>query len=147
MLHLVGSMGYDSHSQLELPLSFRLIIVYVLSWVQLFATPWTVACQALLFMEFSRQGYWSGFPFPSPGDLLNPGIEFESLASPELVRGFFTTASSPLGSPGISQEIYLYPLAYVLLPKPFKQAVISLIPTRSVHNGKYKLFLGKIAPG
>ena len=53
--------------------------------VQLFATLWTVACQAPLSMEFSRQEYWSGFkkkkkywsglPFPSPGDLPNPGIE------------------------------------------------------------------------
>ena len=40
-----------------------------------FATPWTVACQASLFMGFSRQEYWSGLPFPSPGDLPNPGIE------------------------------------------------------------------------
>ena len=38
-------------------------------------TPWTIACQAPLSMEFSRQGYWSGLPFPSPGDLPNPGIE------------------------------------------------------------------------
>ena len=46
-----------------------------LSHVQLFATPWTVAHQAPLSMEFSRQEYWSGLPFPSPGDLLDPGIE------------------------------------------------------------------------
>ena len=46
-----------------------------LSSVQLFATPWTVACQAPLSMEFSRQEHWSGQLFPSPGDLLNPGIE------------------------------------------------------------------------
>ena len=39
------------------------------------ATPWTVACQAPLSMGFSRQDYWSGLPFPSPGDLPNPGIE------------------------------------------------------------------------
>jgi len=39
------------------------------------ATPWTVARQALLSMRFSRQGYWSGLPFPSPGDLPDPGIE------------------------------------------------------------------------
>ena len=38
-------------------------------------TPWTIAFQAPLSMEFSRQGYWSGLPFPSPGDLPNPGIE------------------------------------------------------------------------
>ena len=46
-----------------------------LSRVQLFATPWTVAYQAPPSMGFSRQEYWSGLPFPSPGDLLNPGIE------------------------------------------------------------------------
>ena len=39
------------------------------------ATPWTVVHQAPLFMEFSRQEHWSGLPFPSPGDLPNPGIE------------------------------------------------------------------------
>ena len=37
-------------------------------------TPWTIARQALLSMGFSRQGYWSGLPFPSPGDLPDPGI-------------------------------------------------------------------------
>ena len=46
-----------------------------LSRVQLFVTPWTVAYQALPSMGFSRQEYWSGLPFPSPGDLPNPGIE------------------------------------------------------------------------
>ena len=47
----------------------------MLSCVQLFQTPWTVAHQAPLFMGFSRQEYWSGLPFPSPGDLPNPGVE------------------------------------------------------------------------
>ena len=46
-----------------------------LSHVRLFVTPWTVVYQAPQSMEFSRQEYWSGLPFPSPGDLLNPGIE------------------------------------------------------------------------
>ena len=50
-------------------------MVSCFSCVQLFATPWTVACQALLSMEFSRQEYWSGLPCPSPGDLPNPGIK------------------------------------------------------------------------
>ena len=45
------------------------------SRVRLFATPWTVACQTPPSMEFSRQGYWSGLPFPSPGDLPHPEIE------------------------------------------------------------------------
>ena len=44
-----------------------------LSHVRLFATPWTVDCQAPPSMGFSRQEYWSGLPFPSPEDLLNPG--------------------------------------------------------------------------
>ena len=46
-----------------------------LSHVQLFATLWTVAHQAPPSMGFSKQEYWSGLPFPSPGDLPNPGIE------------------------------------------------------------------------
>ena len=50
-------------------------VCYSLSHVLLFAIPWTVARQVSLFMEFSRQEYWSGLPFPSPGDLPNPGIE------------------------------------------------------------------------
>ena len=47
----------------------------VLICVWIFATPLTVNCQAPLFMGCSRQEYWSGLPFPSPGDLPNPGIE------------------------------------------------------------------------
>ena len=50
-----------------------------LSHIRLFATQWAIACQAPLSKEFSRQGYWSVLPFPSPGDLLDPGIEPESL--------------------------------------------------------------------
>ena len=46
-----------------------------LSHVRLFATPWMVACQALWSMGFSRQEYWPGLPFPSPGYLPNPGIK------------------------------------------------------------------------
>ena len=60
-------------------ISLIVIVKWVksLSHVQLFATPWTVAYQAPLSMGFSRQEYWSGLPFPSPGDLPNPGIEPE----------------------------------------------------------------------
>ena len=53
----------------------------VFSRIQVFETPWTVANQAPLSMEFPRQEYWSGIPFPSPWDLPDPGIE---LASPAL---------------------------------------------------------------
>ena len=50
-------------------------IVNLLSRVRLFVIPWTVAYQAPLSMEFSRQEYWSGLPFPSPEDLPDPGIK------------------------------------------------------------------------
>ena len=53
--------------------------VKLLGCAQLFATSWTVAYQAPQSMGFSRQEYWSGLPFPSPGDLPNPGIEPGSL--------------------------------------------------------------------
>ena len=53
----------------------QVLEVKSLSRVQLFATPWTVAYQAPLSMGFSRQEHWSGLPFPSPGDLPDPGIE------------------------------------------------------------------------
>ena len=51
------------------------VCVKSLSCVQLFVTLWTVAHQGPLTMGFPRKEYWSGFPFPSPGDLINPGIE------------------------------------------------------------------------
>ena len=65
----------------------------------LFVTPWTVAHQVPLSMGFSRQECWSGLPFPSPGDLPNPGIK---PASPTLAGGFFTT--EPPGKPRLSLE-------------------------------------------
>ena len=58
-----------------------------LSRVQLFATPWTVACQASLSMGFFKQEYWSGVPFLSPGDLFDPGVK---PGSPALAGEFFT---------------------------------------------------------
>ena len=65
--------------------------VCTLSHVQLLATPWTVAHQAPLSMGFCRQEYWSGLPFPSPGDLSDPGIELVSFVSPVLAGRFFTS--------------------------------------------------------
>ena len=58
--------------------------VCVLSCIQLFAAPWTTAHQVPLSMQFSRQEYWSGLPFPTPGDLPDPGIEPTSPVSPAL---------------------------------------------------------------
>ena len=71
-----------------------------LNSVRLFVTPWTIACQASLSMGFSRQEYWSGEPFSSPGDLPNPGIEPES---PALQAD--TLPSQPPGKP--SHFIYI----------------------------------------
>ena len=64
------------------------------SCVRLFATPWTVAHQAPLSMGFSRQEYWSGLLCPPPGDLPDPEIKLESLMSPALASGFFTTSTT-----------------------------------------------------
>ena len=61
--------------------------------------PWTVAHRAPLSMGFPRQEYWSGLPFPSPGDLPNPGTE---LTSPTLAGGFFTTEPPAMPGPGMS---------------------------------------------
>ena len=61
-----------------------------LSRVQFFVTPWTVAHQAPLCLEFSRKEYWGGLLFPSAGDLPNAEIEPSSPGSPALAGGFFT---------------------------------------------------------
>ena len=69
----------------------------MLSPVQLFVTSWTLARQVVLPIGFSRQEYWSGLPFPLPGDLPDPGIEPTSHVSPALIGRFFTT--EPPGKP------------------------------------------------
>ena len=73
----------------------------VLSRVRLFATPWTVDCQAPLSMDFSRPEHWSGLPFPPPGNLPDPGIEHACPASPALADGFFTTEPPGKGKPDV----------------------------------------------
>ena len=71
-------------------------------------TPWTVACQAALSIGFPRLKYWSELPFPSPGDLLHPGIESES---PALVGRFFTT--EPHGKPTFLFKVEEYSIVYI----------------------------------
>ena len=80
----------------------KTVCAQLLDCVQLFAIPWTVAHQAMS-MGFSRQEYWSGLPFPTPGDLPDPGIEPASLASPALTGGFFTVVT-----PGKLENLYSY---------------------------------------
>ena len=72
-----------------------------LSHVRLFPTLWTVTCQAPPSMGFSRQEYWSGLPFSSPGDFPNPGIE---LRSPALWADFL--ASEPQGNANMLKYVY-----------------------------------------
>ena len=79
----------------------------MLSRVQLFVTPRTVAHQAPLSREFSRQEYWSGLPFPSLVDLPDLGIEPMSLISPSL-GGRFSTSSATWKAPGKSINVSKY---------------------------------------
>ena len=99
-LHIFYSGG--NFTELDVATSwgqlFSLLKFYVcVCMLWLFETTWTVVYQAPLSMGFSRQEYWSGLPFPSPGDLPDPGIEPMSLTCPALAGGFFTT--EPPGRP------------------------------------------------
>ena len=82
---------------------FLKVILYLWGWwwwlscVWFFVIPWTVAHQTPLSMEFSRQEYWRGLPFSSPGELPDSGIKPESLVSPASAGGFFITV--PPGKP------------------------------------------------
>ena len=64
------------------------------SCVQLFVALWTIVHQAPLSMVFSKQEYWSGLPFPPPGDLPHPGIEPATVMSPASAGRFFTTSAT-----------------------------------------------------
>ena len=76
------------------PLTYALCLCsQLLTHVWLFATPRTMAHEAPLSMRFPKQEHWSGLPFPSPGDLPDPGIEPASLASPSLAGRFLTTVT------------------------------------------------------
>ena len=90
------SVTYQGHKLANACLRFLTLKVKSLSRVRLFVTPWTVAYQSSLSMGFSRQEYWSGLPFPSPGDLPDPGIEPRS---PALDADALT--SEPPGKPKI----------------------------------------------
>ena len=86
IIYQVGS--YSLYLSLRLSKCVRVISCF--SGVWLFETPRTVAHQVPLSIEFSRQEYWSGLPFPPSGDLPDPGIKSASLRSPALAGRFFT---------------------------------------------------------
>ena len=89
-----------------------------LSRVRLSVTPWTVALQAPLSMEFSRQEYWSGQPFPSPGALPDPGIEPASLISPASAGRLFTPSATWEASGGDGHHLPLEASPEASYPSP-----------------------------
>ena len=95
------------------------IWVKLLSCVWLFATPWTVACQSPPSMGFSRQEYWNGLPFPSPGYLSDPGIKSRS---PALQAD--SLPSEPPANPWWDSEVqgivYLWLIHIVVWQKPIQ---------------------------
>ena len=107
------------------------VCTQTLSHVQLFATPWTVACQSPLYLGFLRQEHWSGLSFPSPGDLPDPGIESIFLTSSALAGRFFTAA--PPGK---------LPDAHLVLYKPGKTAS----GYYCIHSSAYLWVIGKYHP-
>ena len=93
-LTLCNPMDYSPYSPYSLLfLIGSLCMLSLFNCVQLSSTPWTVDCQAPLSMGLSRQEYWSELPFPSLGDLSDPGIKTVSPASPALAGWFFTTTA------------------------------------------------------
>ena len=89
--------GWGGNLSVSIPCNLKVPVCCVLNHfthIQLFVTLWTIACQTLLSMGFSRQEYWSGLSFLSPGDLPDPGIEPLSLMSPALAGRFFTTSAT-----------------------------------------------------
>ena len=109
-----------------------------LSRVQLFATPWTVAHQALLSVEFSRQKYWSGLPSPSPRDLPDPGVKPTTPVSPALAGRFLTTElpTKPIHLPSDS--------AIPLLPRSEKKRVHTYTLRNLPETNEYLMYTRKL---
>ena len=94
------------------PLSRPILRIWwwlLLTPVRLFATPWTIAHQVPLPLGFPKQEYWSGLPFPPPGNLPHPGIE---PASPALTGGFVTIEPS-------TKSLNLWIWGYAIQPVTF----------------------------
>ena len=127
-----------------------------LSHVQLFATPWTIACQAPLSMGLSWQEYWSGLPFPPLGDLPDPWVKPVSPPSPTLVHGFFLTEPSGKSHPNTisaALSISLVSILFRIHINYFSQRldlevelsfhkVTCGIPSWIIQNGPYWILAG-----
>ena len=97
-IFLVNSWDFDdwrilAHTNICICI-IEVLCAQLFSHLQLFPTTRPVACQTDLSMAFSRQEYWSGWPFRTPGELPDPGIEPMSLVSPALAGRFFTTSTT-----------------------------------------------------
>ena len=93
------------------------VCVCMLSCVQLFVTPWTVAHQAPLSMEFSQQEYWSSLAFPTPGDLPYLEIKPLSFGSPVLAGRFFTTRATWETLKAVQNSCYIFQVRSFSHPK------------------------------
>ena len=108
--------------------------VKLFSRVLLFATPWAVAYQAPLFMGFSRQEYWSGLPFPSPGDLPSTGVQpgppalqtDTLLSEPPGINASFSWSSTTLSTMFIFNYFLTLHLVFFILPITVCKCVMSL---------------------
>ena len=97
ILYMYLPLAFFFHLNCVRAKSMHICVSVSRSVVSDFVTPWTVACQAPPSMGFSRQEYWSGLSFPSPGDLPNPGIKS---ASPALQADSLPV--EPLGKPSFT---------------------------------------------
>ena len=138
--HRVVKGIYGSSIWWKIFAGWRAIYSFMLSHfscVWLFVAPWTVAHQARLSMRFSRQEYWSGLPFPPPGDLPHPGIKPISLTSLALASGFFTTSTT--------QEVHIsFQSLSVQLPG-LSRSFLDTCPSLSVCLCHFPLNLGIIS--
>ena len=91
-------------SLLEIGCMNYLYMLFCFIRIWLFVNPWTIACQAPLSVELSRQEYWSGLPFSTPADFPDPRIERES---PALAGGFFTTSTTGEAHGVLREMLYL----------------------------------------
>ena len=116
--------------------NFIFACVWMLNRVWLFATSWMVTHQALLSTEFSKQDYWSGLPFPTPGDLPDPGIEPDSPTSPALTDRIFITVR-PWGILIYAIQYYLIHLSLI---NTCKILMYVTVPLQSFHDIFFYLY-------
>ena len=114
--------------------SLHTCVLSYFSRVQLFATPWTIACQAPLSMGFSRQEYWRGLPFPSWGDLPSLGIQPESPVAPALQMDslLLSHEESPIQ---VLRHLQIYRLCFNI---QYQWSVSSLFPLFSTKTQAFQ---------